>query len=92
MALVLTLRVYHVVPDAVLGEIIRFRQPLRRLYRRGSADSPVRSIGEDGGTRAIPAAHPTRAAPGPLPQRLMTPTGRMSAGESICAASPFAPQ
>lgn len=35
LALVLTLRVYHVVPDAVLAEIIRFRKPLRRLYRRG---------------------------------------------------------
>jgi hypothetical protein len=34
LALVLTLRVYHVVPDAVLVEIIRHRRSLYRLYRR----------------------------------------------------------
>jgi hypothetical protein len=34
LALVLTLRVYHVVPDAVLVEIIRHRRLLYRLYRR----------------------------------------------------------
>jgi hypothetical protein len=37
LALVLTLRVYHVVPDAALAEIIRFRKLLRRLYRRAYA-------------------------------------------------------
>lgn len=37
LALVLTLRVYHVVPDAILAEVIRFRDPLRRLYRRAYA-------------------------------------------------------
>lgn len=44
LALVLSLRVYHVVPDAVLREIIRFRKPLRRLYRRGYS-SRARGMG-----------------------------------------------
>jgi hypothetical protein len=34
LALVLTLRVYHIVPDAVLVEIIRHRRTLYSLYRR----------------------------------------------------------
>jgi hypothetical protein len=38
LALVLTLRVYHVVPDAVLVEIVRRRQRLYRLYCRAYAD------------------------------------------------------
>ncbi len=38
LALVLTLRVYHVVPDAVLVEIIRYRHHLYRQYRRAYTD------------------------------------------------------
>jgi hypothetical protein len=38
LALVLTLRVYHVVPDAVLVEIVRCRRRLYRQYRRAYAD------------------------------------------------------
>jgi hypothetical protein len=38
LALVLTLRVYHVVSDAVLVEIVRRRQRLYRLYCRAYAD------------------------------------------------------
>jgi hypothetical protein len=34
LALILTLRVYHVVPDSLLHEIVRFRQHLYRHYRR----------------------------------------------------------
>lgn len=34
LALTLTLRVYHVVPDAILAEIVRHRRSLYRLYRR----------------------------------------------------------
>ena len=33
-ALALTLRVYHVVPNALLSEVIRYRQSLYRHYRR----------------------------------------------------------
>jgi hypothetical protein len=38
LALVLTLRVYHVVPDSILAEIIRYRRALYRYYRRAYAD------------------------------------------------------
>lgn len=38
LALVLSLRVYHVVPDAVLVEIIRCRHNLYRHYRRAYTD------------------------------------------------------
>jgi hypothetical protein len=38
LALVLTLRVYHVVPDSILAEIIRYRRTLYRYYRRAYAD------------------------------------------------------
>ena len=34
LALALTLRVYHVVPDSILTEIVRHRRALNRLYRR----------------------------------------------------------
>jgi hypothetical protein len=34
LALVLSLRVYHVVPEPILAEIIRHRKKLVRLYRR----------------------------------------------------------
>jgi hypothetical protein len=38
LALVLTLRVYHVVPDAVLVAIVRCRHNLYRQYRRAYVD------------------------------------------------------
>ena len=38
LALALTLRVYHVVPDSVLAEIIRYRTRLDRHYRRAYAE------------------------------------------------------
>jgi hypothetical protein len=38
LALVLTLRVYHVVPDAVLVEIVQCRHDLYRHYRRAYAE------------------------------------------------------
>src|SRR5712691_5426273 len=38
LALALTLRVYHVVPDSVLTEIVRYRASLYRHYRRAYAD------------------------------------------------------
>ena len=38
LALVLTLRVYHVVPDSILAEIIRYRRTLYRYYHRAYAD------------------------------------------------------
>ena len=38
LALVLTLRVYHVVPDAILAEVIAHRRILFRCYRRAYAD------------------------------------------------------
>jgi len=34
LALALTLRVYHAVPDSVLAQIIRYRRPLYRHFRR----------------------------------------------------------
>ena len=34
LALVLTLRVYHVIPDSVLAEIIGYRKSLNRYYKR----------------------------------------------------------
>ena len=37
LALTLSLRVYHVVPDSVLRGIIRCRSPLYRLYRKAYA-------------------------------------------------------
>jgi hypothetical protein len=38
LVLVLTLRVYHVVPDAILREIVRYRRTLYRHYCRAYAD------------------------------------------------------
>jgi hypothetical protein len=38
LALVLALRVYYVVPDSLLSEIIRYRHRLNRLYRRAYAE------------------------------------------------------
>jgi hypothetical protein len=38
LALVLTLRVYHVVPDSVLAEVIRSRANLYRCYRRAYSE------------------------------------------------------
>ncbi|WP_050421054.1 hypothetical protein [Bradyrhizobium tropiciagri] len=38
LALVLTTRVYYFVPDAILGEIIEYRQVLYRHYRRAYLD------------------------------------------------------
>jgi hypothetical protein len=38
VALTLTLRVYHVVPDAILAEIIRYRRVLYRDYTRAYAE------------------------------------------------------
>jgi hypothetical protein len=43
LALVLTLRVYHVVPDAILAEIIRYRRTLYRHYHRAYADRVLRT-------------------------------------------------
>jgi hypothetical protein len=43
LALVLTLRVYHVVPDSILAEIIRYRRTLYRYYRRAYADRELRT-------------------------------------------------
>jgi hypothetical protein len=43
LALVLTLRVYHVVPDAILAEIVRYRRPLYRYYHRAYADRELRT-------------------------------------------------
>ena len=34
LALILSLRVYHVVPDSILAEIVRHRKELVRLYQR----------------------------------------------------------
>lgn len=38
LALVLSLRVYHAVPDSVLAEIIRSRETLYRFYRRAYSE------------------------------------------------------
>jgi hypothetical protein len=38
LALALTLRVYHVVPDSILAEIVRHRTSLYRYYRRAYAE------------------------------------------------------
>ena len=43
LALVLTLRVYHAVPDSILAEIIRYRRTLYRHYRRAYADRELRA-------------------------------------------------
>lgn len=43
LALVLTLRVYHIVPDSILAEIIRYRRTLYRYYRRAYADRELRA-------------------------------------------------
>jgi hypothetical protein len=43
LALVLTLRVYHVVPDSILAEIIRYRRTLYRCYHRAYADRELRA-------------------------------------------------
>jgi hypothetical protein len=42
-ALVLTLRVYHVVLDAILAEIVRYRRTLYRYYHRIYADRELRT-------------------------------------------------
>jgi hypothetical protein len=36
------LRVYHVVPDSLLAQIMHFRQPLHQLYRRAYAQRASR--------------------------------------------------
>jgi hypothetical protein len=38
LALTLTLRVYHVVPDSILVKVVRYRTALYRLYRRAYAE------------------------------------------------------
>jgi len=38
LALVLSLRVYHAVPDSVLAEVIRSRETLYRFYRRAYSE------------------------------------------------------
>jgi hypothetical protein len=38
LALTLSLRLYHVVPDSILGEIIRNRSRLHQLYRKAYAN------------------------------------------------------
>jgi hypothetical protein len=43
LALVLTLRVYNVVPDSILAEIIRNRRTLHRHYRRAYRDRELRA-------------------------------------------------
>ncbi len=43
LALVLTLRVYHAVPDSILAEIIRYRRTLYRCYHRAYADRELRA-------------------------------------------------
>jgi hypothetical protein len=43
LALVLTLRVYHAVPDSILAEITRYRRTLYRYYRRAYADRELRA-------------------------------------------------
>lgn len=43
LALVLTLRVYHAVPDLILAKIIRYRRTLYRYYRRAYADRELRA-------------------------------------------------
>jgi hypothetical protein len=43
LALVLTMRVYHAVPDSILAEIIRYRRTLYRSYRRAYADRELRA-------------------------------------------------
>lgn len=43
LVLVLTLRVYHVVPDAILVEIVRYRRRLYRYYQRAYADRELRT-------------------------------------------------
>jgi hypothetical protein len=51
LAIALSLRVYHVAPDSVLREIIRYRSRLYRLYRkayaqrRSGAGAPIAIIG-----------------------------------------------
>ena len=41
LALTLSLRVYHVVPDSVLREVIHYRSPLFRLYRKAYRNGAV---------------------------------------------------
>lgn len=43
LALVLTLRVYHAVPDLILAEIIHYRRTLYRYYRRAYANRELRT-------------------------------------------------
>jgi hypothetical protein len=38
LALVLTLRVYYIVPDSVIAKIVRFRSSLHKHYRRAYAE------------------------------------------------------
>ena len=42
LALALTLRVYHVVPDSVLTELVQNRKKLYRLYRRAYTERTTR--------------------------------------------------
>jgi hypothetical protein len=55
LAMTLSLRIYHVVPDAVLTQIVRHRSQLHRFYRRAYAErwngkgSPI-DVRREGGT------------------------------------------
>jgi hypothetical protein len=55
LAVILSLRVYHVVPDAVLRGVARYRDDLYRLYRRAYAErlrgagKPILIVTEDCG-------------------------------------------
>src|SRR5262249_16446793 len=40
LALVLSLRIYHVVPDSILHQVSQHRQQLRRFYRKAYAQRP----------------------------------------------------
>jgi hypothetical protein len=54
LALVLTLRVYHVVPDSILAEIIRYRRTLYRYYHRAYADRELRARISVQASRRVP--------------------------------------
>ena len=43
LVLVLTLRIYHIVPDAIIEEIVRYRGTLYTYYCRAYADRDVRA-------------------------------------------------
>ena len=54
LALVLTLRVYHAVPDSILAEIIRYRRMLYRYYRRAYAERELRARISVQASRSVP--------------------------------------